>query len=176
MDDLGRQVQAPGGEAYDAIVREFGLSILSAAGPTKGWIDRRKLAGVVFTDPERLKRLNEIVHPPIRERAAILERDFFARFPGGIAVTEAAILIETGSYRDFDKLILVVCTPEQQVERALARDPETSREEVVRRLARQFPLEQKMKYADYIIDTSGAREHTRSQTQAVYAALRSLNQ
>lgn len=171
MDDLGRLVQAPGGEAYDAIVREFGPSVLTAAGE----IDRRKLAQTVFSNPRQLERLNQIVHPPVRARAAQLEHDFFARVPDGIAVTEAAILIETGSYRDFDKLILVVCTPWQQLERALARDPGSSREEVAGRLAQQFPLEQKVKYADYIIDTSGTREHTRSQTQAVYEALRSLN-
>jgi dephospho-CoA kinase len=170
MDELGREMQAPGGEAYDAIVREFGPSILTAAKE----IDRRKLAQIVFADEERLKRLNGIVHPLVRSLANAREREFFAGSPHGISVTEAAILIETGSYRDFDKLILVVCTPEQQVVRALERDPGSSREEVVRRLARQLPLEQKMKYADYVIDTSGTREQTRSQTQAVYQALRSL--
>jgi dephospho-CoA kinase len=170
MDDLGREIQMRGGEAYDAIVREFGPEILTQ----EREIDRRRLAATVFADPAKLERLNAIVHPIVRARAAVLEKEFFAGSPDGIAVTEAAILVETGTYRDFDKLILAVATPEQQVERAMRRDPKVSREEILNRIARQYPLEQKMKYADYVIDTSGTRENTLSQTQAVYRSLRSL--
>ena len=110
----------------------------------------------------------------MRAKAAALEAEFLAHSPHGIAVTEAAILIETGSFRDFDRLILAVCGQEQQVERAMARDG-LSREEVLSRLERQMPLEQKMKYANYVIDTSG-REGTYAGTdRAVYERLRSLN-
>ena len=83
-------------------------------------------------------------------------------------MTEAAILIETGSYRDYARLIVAVCRAEQQIERAMARDHLT-REEVLDRLRRQMPLEEKVKYADYVIDTSGTKEHTLAQTRAVYA-------
>ena len=90
-----------------------------------------------------------------------------------MAIVEAAILIETGSYRRFDKLIVVVCTPEQQVERAMKRDGCTP-EQVRARLSRQMPVEEKRRYADYIIDTSGTKEQTVEQTTAVYKSLRSL--
>jgi dephospho-CoA kinase len=168
-DDLGREVQQPGGEAYADIVREFGEEILKEDGS----IDRRRLAGIVFNDPQRLSRLNELVHPHVYTRQHRIEADFARAHPHGIAVTEAAILIETGSFRDYDRLIVATCSPEQQVERAMARDHLT-REEVLDRMRRQMPLEQKVRYADYVIDTSGAKQDTLAQTRNVYESLLSL--
>jgi dephospho-CoA kinase len=169
-DDLGREAQAPGGEAYDDIVREFGREILTEDGS----IDRRRLAAVVFHDPERLKKLNALVHPHVAARRHKLEEEFARVQPHGIAVTEAAILIETGSYRQFDRLIVAACPPDLQVARAMERDRLT-REEVLDRMSRQMPLDEKVKVADYVIDTSGPREETVAKTLAVYALLRSLN-
>ena len=168
-DDLGHQVIEPGAEAYGAVVAEFGREILSQ----DATIDRRALAATVFADPTRLARLNALIHPPARARAAALLSDFARRHPHGIAVTEAAILIETGSYKEYDRLIVAVCRPEQQIERAMARDG-LSRQEVLDRLSRQMPLEDKVKYADFVIDTSGSKDETLRQTQGVYDALRSL--
>ncbi len=105
--------------------------------------------------------------------AVSLEEAFAAREPDGISVTEAAILVETGSFRDYDRLIVASCTPEQQLERAMLRDHLT-REEVQNRISRQMPLEQKVKYADYVIDTSETKEHTLDQTRRVCASLRAL--
>jgi dephospho-CoA kinase len=168
-DEIGRQVQEPGGEAYDEIVRTFGSGILQS----DSTLDRRKLAAVVFHDASQLKKLTDIVHPYVRARRQKLEFDYGQSHPDGIAVTEAAILIETGSYREFDRLIVAVCSAEQQVERAMSRGRST-REEVLDRMRRQMPLDEKVKYADYVIDTSGTKEHTLAQTRAVYESLRSL--
>ena len=159
----------PGGEAYDGIIREFGPSILDA----EGRISRRKLSGMVWEYPERLEKLNQLVHPPVQEReedamAAIGRRD-----PRAIVVVEAAILVETGRYKSFDRLIVVTCTAEQQMERALERGS-YSREEIQARLARQLPLKEKLKLADYVIDTSGSKEATIEQVRRVYGALLSL--
>jgi len=93
--------------------------------------------------------------------------------PAGIVIVEAAILIETGSYKRFDKLIVAVCTEEQQLERAMSRDGFTF-DEATARLRRQMPLRDKRKYADYVIDTSSTKEHTEEQTRQVYESLRSL--
>jgi dephospho-CoA kinase len=169
-DELGRQVQEPGGEAYAGIVREFGPEILNPDGS----LNRRRLAAVAFHDPERLNTLNALVHPHVRERRRRLEEDFAVAHPRGIAVTEAAILIETGSYREFDRLIVAVCAPALQVERAMARDHLT-REEVLDRMRQQMPLDQKVKFADYVIDTSGPKEATIRQTRSVFESLRSLS-
>lgn len=168
-DELGHAVLAPGGEAYDAVVAEFGRDILDEAGA----IDRRKLAALVFGNADRLSVLNGLVHPAVIRREEQMLHDAARNDPHGIAIVEAAILIETGSFRRFDRLILVVCTEEQQIARAMARDGGT-REEVEARLRRQMPLEEKRKYADFVVDTSGTKENTIQQVREVYAALRSI--
>jgi dephospho-CoA kinase len=169
-DKLGHEVMLPGAEAYDAIVREFGGGILKP----DGQVDRRKLSALVWDHPDRLEKLNAIIHPPVwgrqeRRMAEIAQAD-----PHAIAVVEAAILVETGSYRRFDKLIVVTCTAEQQMERALKRGS-YSKEEILARLSRQLPLEEKVRLADYVIDTSGTKERTLEQVETVYESLRSLS-
>jgi dephospho-CoA kinase len=173
-DDLGHQVLEPGGEAYDDVIREFGPGIIKDDSAPDKVIDRRKLAELVFHDSERLAKLSALVHPPVRAREGKLLDEYAAAHPHGIGVVEAAILVETGNYRDYAKLIVAVCREEQQIERALARDGMT-REQVLDRLRRQMPLAEKIKYADYVIDTSGAKENTLAQTRVVYQTLAALN-
>jgi dephospho-CoA kinase len=168
-DELGHQVLAPGGEAYNEVVGEFGPGILTG----EGEIDRAALAALVFGNPERLARLNSLVHPPVVRREDELMKEFFARDPGGIAVVEAAILIETGSYRRFDRLILVTCAEQQQFERAMRREG-ASAEDVRARLQRQMPVEEKRKVAHFVIDTSGEKADTLRQVRAVYVELRRI--
>jgi dephospho-CoA kinase len=170
-DEIGHQVIEPGGEAFDGVVGEFGRGILDA----DARIDRRKLAALVFGNPERLTKLNALVHPPVRARTRQLLEAYAATHPHGVAIVEAAILIETGSYRDYEKLIVAVCSVEQQIERAMARDGMT-REEVLERLSRQMPLEEKVKYADYLVDTSGTKEQTQARVRELYEMLASLAQ
>ena len=166
-DELGHQALNPGGEAHDAVIREFGASIVGAAGE----INRKRLAELVFDQPEQLARLNALVHPPVVRQEEEMAAEFARLKPDGIFVVEAAILIETGSYKRFDRLILVICNEEQQVERAMRR--EGAVEAVVRaRLSRQMPIEEKRKFVHFVIDTSGTKENTLRQTEAVYAALR----
>ena len=98
-----------------------------------------------------------------------------AEDPRAIAVVEAAILIETGSYRRFDKMIVVACDEELQVQRSIKRDG-ASREEVLARLSHQMPLAEKRKFADFIIDTSGTKDETLRQTREVYESLRRMEQ
>jgi dephospho-CoA kinase len=168
-DELGHQVMAKDAEAYRPILTEFGETILDE----NSSIDRRKLAALVFNNPDLLQKLNAIVHPAVRARGRLLAEAFAQREPHGICVYEAAILVETGSFREYDRLIVASCTEQQQVERAVLRDHLT-RDEVLSRLRRQMPLEEKVKYADYVIDTSQTKEHTLDQTRTVYASLRSL--
>jgi dephospho-CoA kinase len=168
-DKLGHEALAPGGEAVAAVLKEFGGGILDE----KGAIDRRKLAAEVFDRPGRLELLNSLVHPVVIRR----EEELIARAaesdPQGIAVVEAAILIETGSWKRFERLILATCPLETQVERAVRRDGIT-REQALQRIARQMPLEEKRKFAHYVIDTSGTREDTDKQTVEVFRSLRSM--
>jgi dephospho-CoA kinase len=165
-DDVGHEVMEPGGEAYDAVVAAFGTEIL-----VDGKIDRTRLAELVFPDPARLACLNAIVHPAVRQRAARQFRELGERDPHGVVVYVAAILIESGAYREVDKIIVVSCAREQQIERAMHR-PGATETGVLARLERQMPLEKKREFADYVIDTSGSREDTLRQTEVVYADLR----
>jgi dephospho-CoA kinase len=168
-DEIGHAVMAPGGEAFQPVVQEFGREILSSDGS----IDRRALAARAFADPARLACLNALVHPAVIRLENESIAAFGAAHPDGIAVVEAAILIETGSYSRFDKLILVVCTTEQQVERALRREG-ASESDIRARIGRQMPLARKRKFADFVIDTSGEKEDTLRQTRAVYDVLRRI--
>ena len=126
-----------------------------------------------FRDSARLSLLNSLVHPPVMRREQEWLEQIAAQDPQGIAVVEAAILIETGSYRRFDKLIVVACDEAQQIHRSMKRDG-VEREEVLARLRRQMPLAEKRKYADFLIDTSGTKEETVRQTRTVYEALRRI--
>lgn len=165
-DELGHQALLPSGEAYNEVVWEFGSQILDP----DGCINRRRLAAEVFDRPERLQKLNSLVHPHVirREEAWLAQLD-----PEDIAVVEAAILIETGSYRRFDRLILTVCPPEVQVQRHMDRSGETAAEAGAR-VARQMSLDEKRRFADFVIDTSGSREETDRQVRDVYQQLRQV--
>lgn len=168
-DALGHQVLEPAGAAHVPVVEHFGVAIL-----TDGRIDRKKLAEVVFHDPGQLEVLNSIVHPFVFVLEDQRLQEIAAKDSGAIAVIEAAILIETGAFRRYEKVILTVCQPEQQIERAMARG--LSERDVRARLERQMPIEEKRRFADYIIDTSGTPESTVEQTRVVYTSLRSLTQ
>ncbi len=168
-DDLGHAVLAPGAEAWGPVVAAFGNGILKE----NGEIDRRKLGALVFDQPERLAALNAIMHPPIFRRQEQLLAEAATADPHGIAVVEAAIMFETGSQERYAKIIVAACPEERQIERAMRRD-QLTREQVLARLARQLPLSEKIKRADYVIDTSGTKEETLRQTERVYESLRSI--
>jgi dephospho-CoA kinase len=165
-DQLGHEVLLPGGEAYDAVLAEFGRDIL--AGDLT--IDRRRLGALVFGEPDKLARLNALVHPPVVAREERWLADTAAKDPNSIAIVEAAILIETGSYLRFHRIVLTVCPEELQIERAMKRD-QLTREEVVDRLRRQMPLEEKKQFAHFVIDTNGEKEQTLQKVRTLYQEL-----
>jgi dephospho-CoA kinase len=169
-DELGHEVLLPGAEAYDAVIHAFGDEILDQ----DRHIDRHKLGELVFGQPELLAKLSSLVHPPVAQRQAQAMAGIAQADPAAIVVVEAAILVETGSYKKFDRLIVVVCTLEQQMERAMKRGAYT-KQEVAARLSRQLPLEEKLRVANYVIDTSGTKENTLEQVRAVFGSLRSLS-
>ncbi len=169
-DALGHQVIAPGGPAYEGVVREFGPEILGA----DGRIARPTLAAVVFADPHKLSRLNALVHPPLlaqidRELARLESAD-----PGGVAVIDAALLIEFNHFKRLDRLIVVWCTPEQQLARLT--DPAFGRglprEQAQSRIAAQIDLQRKRELADEVIDASATIAEMRRQVEALVADLK----
>ncbi len=165
-DDIGRAVLAPGGEAVAAVIAEFG----SAIAP-HGTIERPLLAAIVFRDPAALARLNAIVHPAVREHALREFAAIHACDPHAMIIYIAAILFESGAVRETSKVIVVTCTPRQQIERALARSGATLAD-IEARIARQMPLDEKCALADYVIDAGITKEETLRQTKMVYEELK----
>ncbi len=169
-DELGHKLLEKEGPCYEPVVSAFGRAILDH----NENIERRRLGMVVFNESGALDKLNAIIHPAVFAYEEQWLAGVRASEGEAIAIVEAAILVETGNYKNFDKLIVTWCPVELMVERAVARSGWTP-EEARRRIAKQMPMEEKKQFADYLIDTSGTMESTIEQTRAVYAALRSLS-
>ncbi|MER3632905.1 MAG: dephospho-CoA kinase [Blastocatellia bacterium] len=118
-------------------------------------------------------RLNAIVHPLVISEQDRILHEIEAADSSAIVIVEAALMIEAGGFRRFDRLIVVWCRRESQLERLMRRDGLT-REEAEKRIAAQMPQEEKMRYADFLIDTSEGFGHTRKQCEDVYAELKKL--
>jgi dephospho-CoA kinase len=167
LDRVAHEVTAPGGTAYEEVVRAFGPGILGADGA----IDRRALAARVFGDPAALARLNALVHPRVRDEEA--RRAGVLAGTDAVLVTEAALLVESGLHLRFDRLVVVDCRPEQQVERLAARDGMT--EEAARaRLLAQMPVHEKRRFAHFVIDGSRSLEESDRAADTVADAIRAL--
>ena len=165
-DDTAREVVSPGTEGLKNIVNEFGPEVLQLDGA----LDRKVLGSIVFANPERRQRLNAILHPRIIERQDEILNAWESDDPQGIAIVDAALMIEPGGYKRFDKLIVVHCRPEVQLERLMLRDG-LSPDEAQKRIDSQMPQSEKQKFADYLIDTSDGFELTRQRTKEVYDQL-----
>ena len=164
-DALAHRLMEPGQPAYDEVIREFGSVILRP----DATIDRPALAGIVFSDRARLDRLNRIIHPRVIEAHGRQLTEIEYGNPRGIAIVEAALLIEAGYHKNLDRLVVAWCRPEQQRERLLGRG--LSAEESEQRIAAQLPAEEKRRMADDVIDCSGSLEETRRQVAALVAQL-----
>jgi dephospho-CoA kinase len=165
-DDVAREVVAPGSEALAKVVSEFGVKVLQ----DNGTLDRQKLGAIVFAEPEKRKRLNSLVHPYIIHEQDLRLREWESEDRDGIGIVDAALMIESGGSKRFDKLIVVHCRPEIQLARLMARNNFT-REEAERRIRSQMSQEEKLAFADYAIDTSDGFEVTRKRTEDVYREL-----
>ena len=168
-DQVARDVVAPATVGLRRVVEEFGESVLTADGK----LDRPKLGSIVFNDEEKRLKLNSIIHPLVFEVQDAWLKECEAETPDGIAIVDAALMIEAGGYKRFDKLVVVWCEPDLQLQRLMARDG-LSREDAERRIASQMPQDEKKSYADHLIDTSGGFDATRQQVADVFAELSKL--
>lgn len=167
-DHTAREVVAAGTPGLRAVVEAFGAEVLKE----DGTLNRAYLGSLVFASERERLRLNSILHPFIIAAQDQQLRLWEEADPRGIAIIDAALMIESGGYKRFDKLIVVHCRASVQLERLMARN-QLSREEAERRIAAQMPQEEKKLYADYLIDTSEGFEETRRRTLEVYDALKS---
>jgi len=174
-DAISHQLMQPGEGVYAEVVRHFGGGILSP----DGTVNRARLAEAAFgspgeNKPSRIHELNQIVHPAVIRRQEEWMDEVGGGDPRAIAMVEAALILEAGVAKRFDRLVVVTCRAEQRVHRWAARlgvDAETARREVSRRMAAQFSDEEKVKAADYVIDNSGSLDQTQKQVRRVYDEL-----
>jgi dephospho-CoA kinase len=166
-DKLGHETLLPSGEAYGPAIQLFGSGILRP----DGTIDRKALGDVVFENRVLLQRLTDLVHPAVFRLEEKLIAQFAASDPWGIVVVEAAILIETGRYRDYDRIIVTYCSLETQIARAIKRDHVT-REQALARLANQKPVDEKRRFAHYLVDTDHMKEDTAASVKEIYLDLK----
>src|SRR6185437_14716323 len=162
-DLLAHEYLRPENPVSQEVIREFGAGILDA----KGKIDRAKLGEIVFGSAEKIRRLNAIIHPHVLREIARRLRELKRTGETDIAVVVAALHIETGYYKTFDRLAVAWCRPEQQLERLIKRG--LTPEQAERRIASQMPLEEKRRLADDQIDCSGTLEETISQVDEALA-------
>jgi dephospho-CoA kinase len=170
-DELAHELMVPGEPAYNEIVEKFGDAILN---PDKT-VNRSKLAELAFDKKRpRIYELNRILHPGVIQRYEKWMDDIEKQEPNAIVMLEAALLLEAGLRRRFDKIIVVTIKQQQRIDRWAQRfnlDPETARLEVTRRMMAQAPDEAKLQAADFVIDNTGTVEETKAQVKKVYDAL-----
>ena len=166
-DQISRDVVKFGTLGLQAIAENFGESILQA----DGTLNRTKLGAIVFADEAKRLLLNSIVHPLVFEAQNAWLRERETEHPEGIAIVDAALMIESRGYKRFNKLIVVWCEPDIQLRRLISRDG-LSEENARQRIASQMPQDEKKSYADFLIDTSKGWEDTRLQVVRIYEKLK----
>ena len=158
-DKIYHSLIKPGKSCYKRIVRHFGKGILGRTGQ----IDKQKLGKIVFKDKARLKTLNRLTHPEvIKEIKKIIKAG-----KGKVIVIEAPLLIESGFYKQVDKVILVANDREEQVKRA-REGRGLAAKETFKRIRMQMPFKKKLAFADFIIDNSGSKLGTLNQVTEIW--------
>ena len=166
-DSVGHELMQPGTPAHAEIVAAFGEGVLAP----DGRIDRKRLGARIFANPAQRSQLNAILHPRILAEAARRAGRYLHEHPGGIAVTQAALLFEAGAAPHFDRIVLTECDARTQKARLMARDG-LAEAEAARRIAAQGVAAERKQLAHFVIDTSGTIEETRRRARQAFDALR----
>lgn len=166
FDALAHKIMQPGQKAWQEIIDCCGKEILN---PDQA-INRKKLGYLVFHDPKKLQRLNQIVHPKVFEEDQRITTEILRKAPQALIIKDVPLLIETGAQNLVEKIIVVYASPEVQLKRLLARG--LNPDEAQKRINAQAPLDEKLKYADFIVYNNGAIEETRKQVEEIYRSLR----
>ena len=168
-DQIARDLVQPHTPLWSELVRVFGESILKQDGS----LDRKKLSAIIFSDPQKRRLLNELIHPRIKEEIDRRRKEIGEQDPEAIVVIDAPLLVETGSYREMDQVIVVTCTETQQLERLKQRDG-ASLEKAREILSAQMALEEKITVADHVIRNENSLEETRRRAKEVFKALKKI--
>jgi dephospho-CoA kinase len=167
LDELAHKAQEPEGDVWREIVRHFGKDVLCA----DKTIDRPRLGSIVFADPSRLQLLNRLVHPAVFEAWQGRLREIRQINPAAIVLSAVPLLIEDNLMEMVDLVLLVYAPREKQLLRLIARNG-YSRHEAEIRIASQMPIEEKLSYADIIINNEGSEEETKRTLTDVWEELK----
>lgn len=165
-DILAREVVEPHEKAWQAIVDEFGQEILNE----DLTLNREKLGQIVFDNPDKLEKLNQITHPAVFEAASERVKEIEKIDADAIIIKDVPLLIETGIHKTVDKVIVVSATMENRLQRLMDRG--FTKEEAEKRIASQLPIREKVKYADFVIQNDGSIEETQKQAQEIFKSLK----
>jgi len=168
-DLLTRRLFAIGDLVNREVAEAFGPRVVASDGS----INREVLGELIFKNGELRQKLNNLVHPAIKQRQLDFLNAVGAEDPHGIGIVEAALMIEVGTYKDYDKIVVVKCAPEVQRRRIKERSA-LSDAQIDQRIASQMPMDEKVKYADYVIDNSGDIGNTRRQVEEIHRQLRAI--
>lgn len=158
-DSIAREVVEPGEEAHDGIVQTFGEEVLQA----DRQLNRKKLGQLVFSDPQKRKQLNQIVHPIIRQRMLEQRDEAVQNNVKGI-ILDIPLLFENNLTEEVQHTIVIYIPEAIQLERLIARDG-LSEKEAKQRIASQISIEKKRQLADFVINNQGTRDQTFEQVK-----------
>ena len=165
-DLICRKLVEPGQAACKEIEAVFGKEIFTGSGN----LDRRKLADIIFGDPEKKQTLEDILHPKVFEFERLEYDAIRKEHPNALVIVDAALLIESGNYKKMDKVIVVNSDEKNRINRILARS-ELSRDEIADRIKNQMPSDEKVRYADFVLENSLDKDNLRTKVQEIYAKL-----
>lgn len=165
-DVLAREVVKPHLRAWQGIVDFFGEGVLNE----DLTLDRQKLANMVFGDKEKVTKLNQIVHPEIYKEDERLTKEIGERDPDAIIVKDIPLLTKEARGSLFDKIVTVAAREEVQLERLEKRGMDI--EDAKNRIKSQLPLEEKIKFSDFVIDNNGSMNETREQVEKLISTLK----
>jgi len=168
-DEICRSLVEPEKPAWREIIALLGNGVLR----DDQTLDRRKIADIVFNDPEKKKALEAILHPRVMEEEQAIYRDILNSDPGALVIIDAALLIESENYRKVDKVIVIACDEETQLDRIMAKNT-FSREDAQRRLQLQMPLAEKIKFADYVLHNDSGLSELKEKVEALFHQLKQL--
>lgn len=165
-DRIARKLVEPGEEALDEIAAQFGREALLPDGTlNRAWLARR-----IFSNRAERERLNAILHPRIIAEENRQIEELARKAPDAIVVVDAALMIETGSYKRMDFLVVVTAEEQEQLRR-LTQERGMQEEEALERLSSQMPLKEKVGFADFVVDNGGPLERTEEQVEGLFRKL-----
>jgi len=168
-DKICRLLVEPEKPAWLEIINLLGSEVLKS----DQTLDRQRIADIICKDPEKKKALEAILHPRVMEEEQAIYKDIVKDDPGALVIIDAALLIESGNYRKVDKVVVIACDEETQLHRIMAKN-RFSREDAQRRLQQQMPLQEKIKFADYVLHNDSGLSELEEKVEALFHQLKQL--